>query len=164
MSIERTIIISIWVFGALLLVLFVPRNKIREAITAFLFCQAIVWLIVLLHVRMGQIRFPVREFPSATDLSFTLNYFLWPVISAFYYIHEPKNGFVLRALYLLVYVVGTTLLHLAMAHYTQLIDYVKLKWYVGFMFPLFFFLATRFYCNWFFKDSSLVRSDRKAAD
>jgi hypothetical protein len=164
MSIERTIIISIWVLGALLLVLFIPRKKIREAIVAFLFCQAVMWLIVLINVRLGQLRFPVREFPVATDLSFTLNYFLWPAISVFYYIHEPKSGFALRTVYLLVYVVGTSSLHLAIAHYTQLIDYVKLKWYLGFLFPLFFFLATRFYCNWFFKDSSLLRSERKAAD
>jgi hypothetical protein len=164
MSIERIIIIGIWVIGALFIVLFIPRKKIREAIMAFLFCQALMWLIVLINVRLGLLRFPVREFPSATDLPFTLNYFLWPAISVFYYIHEPKSGFVTRSVYLLIYVAGTSLTHLAIAHYTQLMDYVKLKWYLSFLFPVFFFLATRFYCTWFFKNSSLVQPERKAAD
>lgn len=59
---EKTILISSWIITALLLIRFVPKDKIRHAQVPFLFNQMITWFFGLLVVEKGLIEYPYRLF------------------------------------------------------------------------------------------------------
>lgn len=65
MTLERLVLIIIWTLSVLAIILFIPKNKRREAVLSFLACQAITWVNSMLHVKYGLLEFPVREFPKS---------------------------------------------------------------------------------------------------
>jgi len=77
---ETIIEISSLFVSAALLLIFVPKNKIREASVIFCFKQLITWLLGLFVAEFNLIEYPVRLFANATKASFTFEYFVYPSI------------------------------------------------------------------------------------
>ncbi|WP_345788342.1 CBO0543 family protein [Desulfosporosinus orientis] len=61
---------------------FIPKDKIRKALIAFLFKQVITWAVGLGVVELRLIEYPVRLFPYANRTSFSFEYFIYPSICA----------------------------------------------------------------------------------
>ncbi|WP_231507700.1 CBO0543 family protein [Bacillus sp. UNC41MFS5] len=68
MKIEWWILLSVYAVATCIL-FFIPKNKIRLAVVAFLFKQVITFLIGLLVVEFGLIEYPVRSFASVNRTS-----------------------------------------------------------------------------------------------
>jgi len=60
-----------------MLLLFIPKSRIREAQLVFLFKQSMTWLLGLLGVEFRLID-PVEFFKYATKTSFSFEYFIYP--------------------------------------------------------------------------------------
>lgn len=160
MTLERLVLIIIWAVSTIAFVLFIPRNRRREAILAFLACQSVTWVNSMLHVKYGLLAFPVREFPKASDLLFTSEYMMYPLMCAFYYIYEPESGKLPRLLYLVGCITCLTVIDVIIEKYTELIEYTKYSWYWTWIDFFLIFLITNIYCKWFFKKNSFREEKR----
>jgi hypothetical protein len=162
MTLERLVLIVIWVASFIAVVLYIPRLKRREALIALLTCQAITWVNSMLHEKYGLLAFPVREFPKATNLLFTTEYMMYPLMCAFYYIYEPKSGKLLRFFYLAGCISFLTVVDVWINTYTDLIAYANYSWYWTWIDFFFIFLLVNVYCKWFFKQG-VFNQDRRTA-
>lgn len=162
-SINYVIMMLLWGAGISAFILFIPRNRRRRFFIAFLFCQAVLWLSSLFHVKYHLLAFPVREFPKATDLLVTTEYFFYPVCCGFYVVFEPKRSFLIRILYLAVCCSGIVVLDVILEKYTDLIKYVHYKWYLTWINAFGIAAVTNIVCKWFFKSKESFRKDREAA-
>jgi hypothetical protein len=163
MDLEIMILSLLWVFGITAIVLFTPKNGLRKLLFASLVCQAILWASALVHVKFGLLSFPVREFPKATDVLFTTEYFFYPLIYGFYIIFEPNVSFMVRLCYFVLWISGLTVIDYLIEKNTDLIIYENYAWYWSWLnFFVIFLLASLIY-KWFFKDKSLFQADRWVA-
>jgi hypothetical protein len=162
MTLERLILVLIWVTGSIAFLLYIPSQKRREAILSFLACQAITWVNGTLHIKYGLLEFPVREFPKATELLFTSEYIMYPLICAFYYIYEPASGKLLRLLYLVSCISCLTVVDVLIETYTDLIEYKNYNWYWTWIDFFLIFLLTNAYCKWFFQEGFFYKDRRTA--
>jgi len=80
---ETIIEISSLFVSAALLLIFVPKNKIREASVIFCFKQLITWLLGLFVAEFNLIEYPVRLFANATKASLHLNILYIPQSALF---------------------------------------------------------------------------------
>lgn len=76
MRIEWWILLFSYVVGIGIL-FFIPKNKIRLAVVAFLFKQVITFLFGLVVVELELIDYPLRLFASINRSSFTFEYFFF---------------------------------------------------------------------------------------
>ncbi|UOK57450.1 hypothetical protein MGI18_23685 [Bacillus sp. OVS6] len=90
---EILVLISLWGLAILMLVWKVPKNKRRDAQIVLLFSQSIGWLFVYIQTLLGRMKFPFREFPDATKMSFTLYYLFYPTIGVLFILGYPKRVF-----------------------------------------------------------------------
>jgi hypothetical protein len=162
MTLEYWVLILIWSASIVAVALYIPNHKRREAVLAFLACQAVTWLNSLIHVNYGLLAFPVREFPKATDLLFTSEYMMYPLMCAFYYIYEPYSGNLLRLFYLVGCISCLTIVDTVIVTYTDLIDYPNYSWYWTWIDFFAIFLLINIYCKWFFKQG-ICYQDRRVA-
>lgn len=160
LSFERFILITVWTVG-ITACLMIPQRKRREAWIAFLICQAITWIESLLQVRLGWIAFPVREFPKATDVCLTTEFFFYPLACAIYFIFEPGQSRTWRLCYLLLWAGGLTLFDWALSVHTDLLDYKRYDWYWSGLDFAITFVAVGAYTRWFFRSQAL-RSERRS--
>ena len=151
---ERTIEISTWIITILLLIRFVPKNKIREAHVIFMFKQGMTWLLGLLAVENHNIKYPYRTFfQKATKSSFTFEYFVYPALCTLFNIHYPeKKSIFSKALYYLGHTSFVTLFEVLLLKYTKLIRYKKWTWYWTFITIWVTYYISRIYHKWFFKN------------
>ncbi|MBU9710681.1 CBO0543 family protein [Evansella tamaricis] len=151
---EKTVLISSWIISVVLLILFVPKNKIRNAHVAFLFKQAITWLFGLIVVEKGLITYPIRFFKKANKASFTFEYFVYPTLCTLFNIHYPEKKS--NLIKLLFYFFHTSLI-VVFEYYavkkTRLITYPKWRWYWSFITIWGTYYISRIYYRWFFRDS-----------
>jgi len=91
MNMDYTIIAIAWAVTAVLLVVFIPKDKIREALVVATFVQTLTWMIGLLVVDFGLIEYPVRLLPHTCKTSITFEFFIYPSICAIFNIHYPKK-------------------------------------------------------------------------
>ncbi|WP_026575547.1 CBO0543 family protein [Bacillus sp. UNC438CL73TsuS30] len=151
MRIEWWILLIVWVLSTVIL-FFIPKNKIRLAVVAFLFNQIITFLIGLVVVEMGLIEYPVRLFASINRTSFTFEYYAFPVVCAAFNVWYPKNR---GRLSQLGYYVGfsslLTILEVLIERNTQLIKYLHWKWYISWITIGVALFITRLFCTWFFQ-------------
>lgn len=152
MSKDKGILISTWFITAFLILKFVKKNEIKQAILAFQFKQMITWLFGLLVVEKGLIKYPVREFKKANKTSFSFEYFIYPAISAIFNVRYPENkGKGTKFLYYLFHTGFITILEVFIEKYTDLVTYVRWKWYWTFIsIGILYYISRLFYC-WFFK-------------
>ncbi|MDQ0921012.1 CBO0543 family protein [Paenibacillus sp. V4I5] len=152
MILERKIIILVWILGLAMVVIFVRRSNVRRFILAHFTSQTIVWFSVILQVKLRIISFPVREFPRATDIGFTMTYLLYPILSSIYILLEPRRSRTIRTLYLLLWCTALAWLNYMLTQYTQLLDYKFLDWFMGSMFFIFLLVLTKVIVRWFYRN------------
>lgn len=153
-KLERTIEISSWVGITLLLLKYVPRDRIREAHVSFLFKQAITWLFGLLVVEKNLIKYPVRIFfKRANKASFTFEYFVYPALCSLFNLFYPeKRNNTSKLMYYFFHSGIITVFESFAVKYTKLIKYNRWSWYWSFITIWFTYYLSRIYYRWFFKD------------
>lgn len=148
---ERVVLVAAWLVGIGLIFGF-PKQRIRLAHTAFLFKQLITWVLGVAVVEAGWIEYPVREFASVNRSSFTYEYFLLPVVCAFYNARYPgKSSLTVKFAYLMLFSTILTVVEVVIEAYTDLIQYVHWTWYWTFLSLTATFLLSRLFCVWYFR-------------
>lgn len=149
---DRTVLITVTVVTAILLVLFTPRDRIREAQLVYLFKLLITWVTGLLICEYDFIQYPVREFPNAAESSFTYEYFILPAITVIFVLRFPerKSAWCQVGWYLL-FPSWMTALEVVIEKHTHLIRYVHWSWYWTWLALLASFILSRLYYVWFMK-------------
>jgi hypothetical protein len=143
------------VIMAVLLLIFVRRDMIRQAIIIFLFKQLLTWLLGLIVVEFGLIVYPIRFFPNATKSSFTFEYLIYPAICVIFNLHYPNGKSRIRQFLHFVYFCSAiTVVEVLCERYTDIIKYIHWTWYATWI-SLFltFYISRKFYV-WFFKNEN----------
>ena len=153
-KLEKIIEISAWVVTALLLIKFVPRNRIREAHVTFLFKQAVTGLFGLLVVEKNLISYPYRLFFKKTiKSSFTFEYFVYPALCSLFNLYYPeKRNSVIKLLYYFFHSSIITVFEAFAVKYTNLIKYKKWTWYWSLITMWLTYYISRIYYRWLFKE------------
>ncbi|WP_010491525.1 CBO0543 family protein [Paenibacillus elgii] len=149
--IEQWILVFVWGM-TLASLLFIPRDKYRNALTVFLFKQCITWLLGLLVVEWGWISYPVRLFWKVNATSFTFEYFVYPVICVFFMLHFPERRSAWTKLaYYAAFTTGIMIPEYIIQRYTKLIDYLQWTWYWSWISLFLTFALSRLFYVWYFK-------------
>ncbi len=157
MLMDYLIMAAMWIFGFVGFLLFIPRKDRRKGVFASLMFQAIIWLCDMPAFKYGLLSAPVREFPKATDLAITIDYFFYPVLFSIFYVHKRVKGSLWSTLiYFFVWVSFITLFDVVIERYTDLLEYGFITWYGMWMYIGFLFYVSQFCCHWFFKDQSVL--------
>lgn len=161
MLMERLILVAMWLFGFVGFILFIPIHDQRKGFLAFLMFQADIWLCDMPSFQFGLLSAPVREFPKATDLPITIDYFFYPVLFAIYYVNKRVNSSLSsRRIYFLIWTTIITLYDILIERYTDLLKYEILPWYGMWIYIVFMFYISQVCCNWFYKDKTLFQVER----
>lgn len=148
----KNILYFVWFITTLSLCFFIPKSKIRLALQAFLFSQALTWPLGLLVVDRGLIQYPILFFENANKTSFTFEYFFYPIVCAYFIVYFPNTkNLAIRAMYYIIFCSILTATELFLLHNTELIRYIH--WYAYWTWISLFviFHVTRKLCLWFFK-------------
>ncbi|MBP2239905.1 hypothetical protein J2Z40_000458 [Cytobacillus eiseniae] len=153
---EKKIELSAWVVTTLLLFIFVPKNRIREASVSFLVKHIITWLFGLLVVERGLISYPSRLFfKKASKTSFTFEYFVYPALCSLFNLHYPeKRNYYIKTLYYAIHTSIIIVFEIYAVKYTKLIKYKKWSWYWSFSTIWLTYFVSRIFHRWFFKINS----------
>ena len=150
----------IWIFGLLVIIFGVPGGKRHSFFIAYLTAQGLDWFAQILFLQFNVLSFPVREFPKASDMSITLMILLMPLLCALYVIYEPRKSWLIRALYLVLWVNITTMTDITISHYSELQDHKSYYWLVAELVFSVILVASNAVVRWFFCNTSLLRKDR----
>ncbi|HAM81946.1 CBO0543 family protein [Ornithinibacillus bavariensis] len=136
---------------------FIPKGKYRLAIVAFLFNQAITFLVGLLVVDLGMIEYPVRLFASINRTSFTFEYYIFPIICAAFNVWYPNgsNRFIQLGYYV-SYCSFMTIIEGLLERNTELIKYTHWEWYYTWITLFLSFFFVRIICVWYFSEKKLT--------
>ncbi|SMQ86932.1 hypothetical protein SAMN05444673_7014 [Bacillus sp. OV166] len=158
-KLDKAIEISAWIITSLLLIKFVPRKRIREAIFPFLFKQLITWLFGLIVVEKNLISYPKRLFfKKSNKSSFTFEYFVYPALSSLFILYFPENkSNIVKTLYYCFHTSILTIFELFAVKYTNLIRYKKWTGYWSFITMWICYYLERIFQRWFFKIDTLEK-------
>ncbi|MBO0959840.1 hypothetical protein J1P26_08895 [Neobacillus sp. MM2021_6] len=150
MRIDWWVLLAVYASAAGIL-FFIPKDKIRLAVVAFLFKQVITFFIGLVVVEWGLLEYPVRLFASINRTSFTFEYLAFPVVCALFNVRYPNDR---SGLIQFCYYVGfsslLTVFEVIAEKYTELIKYVHWEWYISWATICLSFYISRLFCVWFF--------------
>ena len=151
MSIDTVILVLAWIITIAVLVLFVPKNKIREAMLVFFFVQLITWVVGLAVVQCRLIEYPIRSFPYATKASFDFEYFIYPSICVVFNLHYPEGKSRSRQfMHYFIICTMVTIIEVLCERYTEIITYIHWTWYITWItLYITFYMSRKFYL-WFF--------------
>lgn len=149
--------------SALLLLIFVPRNRSREAHISFLFKQLITFLFGLLAVEKNFLVYPTRVlFRKTLKSSFSFEYFIYPTLCTLFNLYYPeKKSKFIKFLYYLIHTGPIAAFEVFALKYTNIIRYKNgWTWYWSFITLWFTYYISRIYHKWYMKrlitdDSSL---------
>jgi hypothetical protein len=161
MSVEFVILIAMWAIGIISFLIFTPNRHRRKLIFGYLVCKTLTWLSTLFHVKFNLLIFPIREFPKATDLLLTTEYFFYPLLCGFYIIHEPKLNYFVRFLYLSLWISILVIIDVMIEKYTNLIEYIHYDWYWTWLNFFCIFALSNMIYHWFFREKTLFRDDKR---
>ncbi|MEH7307572.1 CBO0543 family protein [Neobacillus drentensis] len=151
MKLEWWILLAVWVL-TLGLLLIIPKNKIRLAVTAFLFTQAITWILGLIVVEYGLITYPVRLFADVNRASFTYEFFVYPAVAGIFNVFYPyTQSMFIKFLYFASYCTALTVPEIFIEKYTDLIEYLHWTWYCTWISLFLTFMVTRGFSVWFYR-------------
>ncbi len=152
---DQIIETSSWIVMIVLLIKFVPRNRIREASVIFACTQFMTWIFGLMVVEKNLIQYPKRLFfKNATKSSFTFECFVYPALCVLFNLFYPKNrSEIYKFLHYFTYTSIVTVFEVIALKYTKLIRYMNWTWYWTFATIWTTFYFSHLYYNWFFKDS-----------
>ena len=144
--------ILLWVYAvATGILFFIPKNKLRLAVFAFLCQQMITFLIGLVVVELGLLEYPIRLFASINRTSFTFEYYAFPVICAAFNVWYPNGRSTLIQLgYYAGFSTVLTIVEVIIEKYTDLIEYIHWEWYISWITICLALVIARFFCVWFF--------------
>ncbi len=152
MNRDILILIAAWIITTIILVCYIPKEKIREAQLVFLFILLITWLIGLLVVEFGLIEYPVEFFQHATQTSFTFEYFIFPALCAVFNINYPENKSIFKqVMHYVNFCSVMTLIEVICERFTNIITYLHWTWYLTWITLFITFYLSRQYYRWFFK-------------
>ena len=141
-----------WLVTIVLLILFIPKHRIREAFVAFSFKQLLTWLLGLIVAEFRWIEYPVRIFSYACKSSFSFEYFIYPSFCAIFNLHFPKNASRRwKIMYILCFSTSLTVIEVVVERYTQIITYVHWSWQVTWISLTITFSLSRLFFKWFYK-------------
>jgi hypothetical protein len=136
------------------LILFIPKNKKPVAQLAFLFKQMLTWILGLIVVEYGLIEYPVRFFTAENRSSLVFEFLAFPAVCGVFNAYFPaKRSWAIKAAYYFTYATLLTLVEVCLEKYTDLIKYIHWTWYCSWIMLLLTFVASRLFCNWFFKQT-----------
>lgn len=152
MKTEHVILGIAWLITIGMLLLFVPKNKIREAWVIFFFKQLLTWVLGLAVVELGLIVYPIDIFSHASKTSFTFEYFIYPSICVIFNLHYPsKKGRFRRLLHYISFCTAITLVEVFVEAYTDIIEYISWTWYITWITLFVTFYVSHKYYIWFFR-------------
>lgn len=152
MGFETIILVTAWVITTIVLIIFVPKTKIREAMVIFLFKQLITWIVGLLVVELGLIIYPVKSFTNASQTSFDFEFFIYPAICVVFNLHYPEGKKpLIQLMHYISYCSAITVVEVLIERYTDIIEYIHWEWYVTWITLFITFYASRKFYIWFFK-------------
>lgn len=150
MKMEWWILISVFAIATSILA-FIPKNKMRLAVVAFLSTQVITFLIGLVVVELGLLAYPVRLFASVNRTSFTYEYYAFPVVCAAFNVWYPHNrGKTIQLGYYVGFVSILTAIEVIIEKYTDLIEYIHWEWYITWVTLGIALFVVHQFCKWFF--------------
>ncbi|MBU3569989.1 hypothetical protein IUK39_07380 [Priestia aryabhattai] len=148
---EIIILIFSWIVVIGLYLWEIPAPLKGKAQIAFLFGQAIAWIYVFLSVYFKRVKFPFREFPYATNLSFSLHYLIYPAFVMFFEVTYPSPNSRTRViLHYALFIFITNLYAFFIGHYTELVKPLRNEFLNIPIFALLLFVAHQFN-KWFQK-------------
>ncbi len=152
MNQDLLIIIAAWIITIIILILYIPKEKLREAQLVFLFILSITWLIGLMVVEFKLIEYPVEFFEHATQTSFTFEYFIFPSLCAVFNMNYPKNKSIFKQfMHYFNFCSVMTVIEVICERYTNIITYLNWTWYVTWITLFITFYVSRQYYLWFFR-------------
>lgn len=123
---EIIILICSWIVVISLYLWKIPAPLKGRAQMAFLFGQAIAWIYVFLSVYFKRVKFPFREFPYATNLSFFLHYLIYPAFAMFFEVTYPSSSSRTKVIFhYILFVIIANLYAFFIGHYTELAKPLK---------------------------------------
>ena len=151
MRLETALLIAAWAITTAVLVLFVPKEKFREAFLIFAFKQMMTWVLGLLVVELGLLEYPVREFANATKTSFSFEFYIYPVTCVVFNLHYPVNKTKFaKFLYYVLYCSTITIVEIVIERYTGIINYIHWHWSITWVTLFLTFYASRKFYHWYF--------------
>ncbi len=156
MKIEYIILSASWLITIILLIIFIPRNKVRHAWVIFSFKQFVTWIFGLLVVELHLIEYPVRMFfPYASKASFTFEFFVYPSICVLFNLYYPNKKSPIRQIaYYSIYCSVITIIEVLLENTTSVIHYNQWEWYWTWITLFITFYMSRKFYHWFFKTQS----------
>ncbi|MFS0864865.1 CBO0543 family protein [Fredinandcohnia sp. 179-A 10B2 NHS] len=155
MRLESWVFIVVYILTTVLL-FFIPKNKLRLAVVAFLFKQILTFSLGLIVVEIGLLEYPVRIFPSVSRASFTYEYYAYPVTCAIFNVWYPtKRNIFIQLGYYAAFCSVLTFGEVLIEKYTDILTYVHWNWYITWISLFLTFFLTRLFCIWFFKKESV---------
>lgn len=152
MTMEQIILLLVWVLTAIILFIFISKDKILNALVAFHIKQLITFLFGLVVVEMKLIKYPVRLFDYASKASFTFEFFAYPAICAIFNVHYPEGkSKPVKFVYYALYTTVMTVTEVILEKYTDVIEYINWSWYWTWITLFVTFFLSRSYYKWFFK-------------
>ncbi len=157
MFVDYYLIAAAWVITAIALIIFVPKNKIRDAWVIFMFKLVSTWPLGLLFVELKLLEYPVRLFSYANRTSFSFEYFIYPAICVIFNLHFPQGkNKLIQTLHYAAYCTGITVFEIFVKEYTNIIAYTGWTWYYTWVSLFVTFLISRMFYIWFFKINKKV--------
>lgn len=163
MTKERMILIAVWVTVLAAIGLLVKGKTWHRFAAGYLMAQNLTWLNVLIHCQLGMFDYPVREFPKATDVGFTLQYLLYPAAVGFCVLFEPRGSFWKKTLYILTWSTGMTVFRLVLMRYTQLIVAHHFHLLLDWATMLVIFLVATGVTKWLFRSPAYLQAEERIA-
>lgn len=152
MNRDLIILAIAWIITIIMLILFIPKDNLREAQLVFLFMQLITWFIGLVVVEFRLIEYPVEFFKYATKTSFSFEYFIFPAICAVFNMNYPNNQSIFKQImHYFNFCSIMTIIEVLCERYTNIIKYVDWTWYWTWITLCITFYLSRQYHLWFFK-------------
>ncbi|MFC3798480.1 CBO0543 family protein [Cohnella sp. GCM10012308] len=158
MAANRLIESLVWILSALLLILFIPPDRRKEAALSFLFMQFIAWILGLTAVEMRFLSYPDRFFAAATRTNLTFEFCALPTISAIYNVRFPNDASrLLKIRYMLAFPTLMTALEWLISVHTSLIRYYSWNLWWTWISEFAVLLGGYWFYRWFFR----VRASRR---
>lgn len=159
MSREYWVIAALAAVSILLVTVFGRTDRPRESLFLFIAAQTVSWPSTILMVFLGKFVSPVRLFPKATDSNFMLAFVFIPAVVVAYYWHYPRGkSRIIQIAYTLAVAGGSSLVHVALQKYTDLLLYITFSGYQGWLVFLASLYALRLYADWYFGQLAKARA------
>lgn len=149
---EAWILLILWAAALIVLFRYFRKSNKRLAQMVFLCSQSIAWVYEFIQIKLHLVKFPYREFPFATDLSFSLHYMIFPTIGMLFILHYPQGRNKLRVMvHFLVFGLIIPTYSVVVERTTSLVEYLHWNWVIGFCSSIMMLVILRVVACWFQK-------------